>query len=147
MFLLQMQERFLGDRFVWVDHNPFISNPPQIEIPFERIRFSSLYEYWDALGSAKALLCSEAGAQALGSAATAYNLSLQVVSLISTKTFNSRGYTFSTNDYFVTSHCSNTQNNNQQDFWYPPEIPYTMYQMYARNDVAKARDEWDSLAK
>lgn len=145
-FVTKCHERFKGEReFLMVTFpQGVLAQTPMLDGP--SIRMNSIFEYADALAQCYALVCSEAGSQALAAAIRGehdrYDLAAhpEIISIISPKTFNSNIYNFRGVDYRV---CTNTSNNNS-DYWTPCEQPYHSYQVLARRAVEDARAEWDA---
>jgi hypothetical protein len=141
----KMNERFAGREFIMVTFpQGVLAQTPLLDGP--SIRMNSIFDYADALNDCYAVVCSEAGSQAMAAAIRGehdvYDFAAhpEIISIISPKTFNSRGYTFRGVDYRV---CTNTSNSSG-DYWSPAEQPYQSYQIVARRAVEQARDEWDA---
>lgn len=141
----KMNERFMGREFLMVTFpQGVLAQTPLLDGP--SIRMNSIYDFADALAQCYAVVCSEAGSQALAAAIRGehdvYDMTAhpEIISIISPKTFNSRGYTFRGVDYRV---CTNTSNS-AGDYWSPAEQPYQSYGIVARRAVEQARAEWDA---
>ena len=99
-------------------------------ISTDSVQISSIYQYMDALASARAWVGSEAGGQALAAAMRGehdvYDLSArpEIMVTITPKTFNSRGYTFRGVDYRVT----NFGQDKDGDYFFPHEMTQHEYE-------------------
>ena len=141
----KMNERFTP-RQAWQVTFPkgIVGYIPGIEGP--SIRVNSLYEYVDALASCYAWVGSEGGGQALAAAVRGEHrvddmeARPEIVCVMSTKTYNSRGYTFAGVDYRVTINSSNSNG----DYWAVPEQAYERYKVMCRHSVEEARTIWAS---
>lgn len=143
----KMGERFLGSPFAWVIFPDGIAKQPGQYEAGEMgsvIQMNSIFEYVDAMASCRAIVCSEAGSQALAAAVRGehdvYDLEArpEIISIISTKTFNSRGYTFRGVDYRVTVHSTNSN----ADYWSPQEVPQARYELTCRQSVEQYRAQY-----
>lgn len=143
----KMGDRFLGKNMVWATFPSSVSNVPgnlEVGNGGSHIRINSIFEYVDAIASCYAIICSEAGSQALAAAVRGeYDVHdmerrPEIVSLISTKTYNSRGYTFRGVDYRVTLHSTNSNG----DYWMVNEIAYERYTRLCRVSVEQAREQY-----
>lgn len=122
--------------------------------PFEAgpaICMNDIYEYVDAMASCYAVICTEAGAQALAAAVRGehdcYDLSVrpEICAIIQPMTYNSRVYTFRGVDYRVTVHANNLHDYFTTDGSLgPPEVPYGRYQLMCRRTVEMARSAWEA---
>lgn len=146
--MTKMNDRFPGRQFYQVIFPEGVNrNRPPLDGP--AIQMNSIYEYVDAIASCYAWVGSEAGGQALAAAVRGehdvYDLERrpEIVSVISPRTYNSRGYTFRGVDYRVTQDHSNAGT----DYWSPHEVPYERYQLLCRRSVEQARAEWEADAK
>ncbi len=142
--MTKMNDRFPGRQFYQVIFPEGVNrNRPPLDGP--AIQMNSIYEYVDAMASCYAWVGSEAGGQALAAAVRGehdvYDLLArpEIVSVISPRTFNSRGYTFRGVDYRITTDHSNAGT----DYWAPHEVPYERYQLVCRRSVEEARAEWE----
>lgn len=144
-FVTKMAERFRGYEFLMVTFpQGVLAQQPMLDGP--SIRMNSIFDYADALAQCHALVCSEAGSQALAAAIRGEHSKCdhaahpEIVSIISPKTFNSNIYNFAGVDYRI---CTSTSNASG-DYWFPAEQPYHSYQIMARRAVEEARAEWDA---
>jgi hypothetical protein len=116
------------------------TEPPRIAMDSYQVQ--SLREYIDMIAAARGWIGSEAGGQALASAvrqADVYDLGARPEVLVTAcpPTFNSRGYTFRTNDYRVTSH-----GDIPGDYFDPTEVKQYVYELRSRMETDKhLRDE------
>lgn len=144
-FVTHMQERFMGREFLMVTFpQGVLAQQPMLDGP--SIRMNSIFDYADALSQCYALVCSEAGSQALAAAVRGehdrhdYAAHPEIVSIISPKTLNSNIYCFRGVDYRACTQTSNASG----DYWNPSERAYWSYQVMARRAVEDARAEWDA---
>lgn len=143
----KMQDRFGSKSFYMVTFPSGVAQKPPLEGP--SIQMNGIFQYVDALASCAAWVGSEAGGQALAAAVRgeydAYRMDVhpEVVCVISTMTYNSRGYTFRGVDYRVTIHSSNSTH----DYFTPHEVAYGRYQALCRRSVEEARATWDAERK
>ena len=140
--LTKMTDRFPGRQFYNV-RVPAAVARDAVTIEGPSITMSTLYEYVDAIASCYAWVGSEAGGQMLAAAVRGeydvYDMERrpEIISIISPKTYNSRGYTMRGVDYRVTVH-----GNVSSDYWEPVEVAYERYALMARRTVEEARAEF-----
>lgn len=139
----KMNARFPGAMFYMLTFPEGIIRE-HVPIQGPSIQVNSIYEYVDLLAQCRALVCSEAGCQALAAAVRGehdvYDLDArpEIVSVITPMTYNSRGYTFRGVDYRVTAQGSNIEN----DYFDPTEVRQHRYELVCRRTVEEARSIW-----
>ena len=111
------------------------------KVQSESVAINSIYEYLDALASARGWIGSEAGGQSLAAAARGEHKAddlearLPCTVLATPKTFNSRGYTYAGIDYRVTSQAVDQDS----DFWKPTEVLTHRYELACAFSLANMR--------
>lgn len=149
--MTKMNARFLGSIFYMLTFPEGIIRE-HVPISGPSIQVNSIYEYVDMLAQCRALVCSEAGSQALAAAVRGeydvheLDARPEIVSLITPMTYNSRGYTFRGVDYRVTTQGQN----NTHDYFStpgsidPPEVGLANYNLVCKRTVEEARAIWDA---
>lgn len=129
-FLRAMKGRFRNAPFLQLIPPKFASlHPPTIAV--DSVQIDGIYQYLDALASARAWVGSEAGGQSLAAAARGehrvddMDAHPELVVCCTPKTFNSRGYTYAGADYRVTIFGQDKSG----DYFFPDELNRHVYEL------------------
>lgn len=142
-----MKGRFRNAQFVQILPPKWV-NPHPSRIALDSIQSNSIYDTLDMMGSARAVVCSEAGSQSLAAAVRGehdvYDLEArpEIVVTSTPKTFNSRGYTYRGVDYRVTCTGTPPGPDDHADYFFPHEITQHVYEIHCDARLARAKSRY-----
>lgn len=126
-------------------------HPPQFACP--SIEINGMEDYFDALGSCRAWVGSEAGGQSFAAAVRGehrvYEMDArpEIVVCCTIRTLNSRGYTYATSDYRGTIFGDDKSS----DYFFPDEMKQHNYALQGAWSLEQMRSEnpqaWKALAR